>query len=228
MQTESRNQRVRDRGKSEGQDQRVSCGKERSQGGIHEGMEAYVEVYVLGYDEGTYRGKNEKNRAEALLAMGALGRILESILGELVAVVREGRILSSIIYRYVDLKESPFMRWLLQFGSPRECNNDVNIKDSHAPNAFAFQPQASNIGCRTKGIDSISDHNPVRTREACPSSKMPDYVLNGCSYRNGGYVQCASEARQSDKTSHVFLPTIQDLKLDMQDERIGAIMHLVE
>eukprot|EP01018_Ginkgo_biloba_P006176 Gb_04855 [translate_table: standard] len=73
-----------------------------------------------GNGDGDAGGESEKNRAEALLALGALGRTLESIPGDLAAAVREGRIPASIIYRYADLDKSAFMRWLLQFGGFKE------------------------------------------------------------------------------------------------------------
>ncbi|KAF3781275.1 RETICULATA-RELATED 4 protein [Nymphaea thermarum] len=65
-------------------------------------------------------GANEKNREEALLALGTLGRSLESLPSDLAAAIQEGRIPGEIVYRFSELERSPVFRWLLQFGGFKE------------------------------------------------------------------------------------------------------------
>ncbi|XP_031494020.1 protein RETICULATA-RELATED 4, chloroplastic-like [Nymphaea colorata] len=65
-------------------------------------------------------GANEKNREEALLALGTLGRSLESLPSDLAAAIQEGRIPGEIVYRFSELERSAVLRWLLQFGGFKE------------------------------------------------------------------------------------------------------------
>ncbi|XP_031503764.1 protein RETICULATA-RELATED 4, chloroplastic-like [Nymphaea colorata] len=63
---------------------------------------------------------NEKNKGEALLALGTLGRSLESLPSDLAAAINNGRIPAEIVYRFAELEKSTIFRWLLQFGGFKE------------------------------------------------------------------------------------------------------------
>lgn len=63
---------------------------------------------------------NEKNREEAMLALAALGKTLETIPADLAGAVTEGRVPAAIINRYAELEKSVVFRWLLQFGGFKE------------------------------------------------------------------------------------------------------------
>ncbi|OUZ99576.1 Protein of unknown function DUF3411 [Macleaya cordata] len=63
---------------------------------------------------------NEKNKAEAVLALAEIGRSLDSMPSDLASAIVDGRVPASIVHRYVDLEKSAIFRWLLQFGGFKE------------------------------------------------------------------------------------------------------------
>jgi len=63
---------------------------------------------------------NDKNREEAMLALSALGKSLETIPGDLAVAVTEGRVPGAIINRYAELEKSALFRWFFQFGGFKE------------------------------------------------------------------------------------------------------------
>ncbi|KAL5981807.1 Protein RETICULATA-RELATED 4, chloroplastic [Asimina triloba] len=65
-------------------------------------------------------GANERNRAEAFLALAEMGRSLESLPADLRAAVQEGRIPGAIVRRFAEMENSPVLKWLLQFGGFKE------------------------------------------------------------------------------------------------------------
>lgn len=71
-------------------------------------------------EEGKEENAGDKNKAEALIALAAIGRSLESLPKDLAAAIEAGRIPSSIVLRYLELEKSPFFRWLLQFAGFKE------------------------------------------------------------------------------------------------------------
>ncbi|KAL9231251.1 hypothetical protein vseg_006502 [Gypsophila vaccaria] len=62
----------------------------------------------------------DTNRTEALLALADLGSSLDSLPIDLSSALQAGRIPASILRRYFHLHNSPFFRWLLQFGGFKE------------------------------------------------------------------------------------------------------------
>lgn len=60
-------------------------------------------------------GGESKNKKEVLMLLAEAGRSLESLPADLAAAIQEGRIPVDIVKRYLELAESPFFRWLLQF-----------------------------------------------------------------------------------------------------------------
>ncbi|XAR54387.1 hypothetical protein NMG60_11029490 [Bertholletia excelsa] len=76
--------------------------------------------YGSGGDGGEDGDAGEKNRREATLALGEVGRSLDSIPKDLAAAIERGKIPGTIVYRYFELEKSPVFRWLLQFGGFKE------------------------------------------------------------------------------------------------------------
>ncbi|KAI3978048.1 hypothetical protein MKX01_032425 [Papaver californicum] len=64
--------------------------------------------------------ENEKNKAEAMLVLTAIGRSLDSIPSDLASAIVDGRIPASIVHRYLNLEKSSVFKWLLQFGGFKE------------------------------------------------------------------------------------------------------------
>lgn len=62
----------------------------------------------------------ERNRAEAIMALAEAGRSLDTIPKDLAAAIEAGRIPGSIVYRFFELEKSPLLGWLLRFGGFKE------------------------------------------------------------------------------------------------------------
>lgn len=62
----------------------------------------------------------EKNKREALMALTAIGRTMESLPADLAAAIKAGRIPKSIVHRFHDLDKSAVFRWLMKFGGFKE------------------------------------------------------------------------------------------------------------
>ncbi|KAJ8426386.1 hypothetical protein Cgig2_000581 [Carnegiea gigantea] len=65
-------------------------------------------------------GGESKNKKEVLMLLAEAGRSLESLPADLAAAIQQGRIPVDIVKRYLELEESPFFRWLLQFRGFKE------------------------------------------------------------------------------------------------------------
>lgn len=65
-------------------------------------------------------GDGEINRREAILALAAMGRSVESLPSDLAAAVEAGRIPGAIVERFTELEKSAVFRWLMQFGGFKE------------------------------------------------------------------------------------------------------------
>ncbi|KAK6925583.1 Protein RETICULATA-related [Dillenia turbinata] len=76
-----------------------------------------------GGDDGPGGGNEssgDKNRKEAIMALGQLGRSVESLPNDLAAAINDGRIPAAIVTRYAELEESALFRWLMKFGGFKE------------------------------------------------------------------------------------------------------------
>ncbi|KAK6937173.1 Protein RETICULATA-related [Dillenia turbinata] len=62
----------------------------------------------------------DKNRKEAIMALGQLGRSVESLPNDLAAAINDGRIPAAIVTRYAELEKSALFRWLMKFGGFKE------------------------------------------------------------------------------------------------------------
>lgn len=60
------------------------------------------------------------NRREAILALAAMGRSVESLPSDLAVAVEAGRIPGAIVERFAELEKSAVFRWLMQFGGFKE------------------------------------------------------------------------------------------------------------
>nr|GMD64750.1 protein RETICULATA-RELATED 4, chloroplastic [Ipomoea batatas] len=65
-------------------------------------------------------GNGGENKRETLMALGEAGRSLESLPKDLKAAIEEGRIPGSIVQRYLELRKSKWMSWLLRHGGFKE------------------------------------------------------------------------------------------------------------
>nr|GMD71471.1 protein RETICULATA-RELATED 4, chloroplastic-like [Ipomoea batatas] len=65
-------------------------------------------------------GNGGENKRETLMALGEGGRSLESLPKDLKAAIEEGRIPGSIVQRYLELRKSKWMSWLLRHGGFKE------------------------------------------------------------------------------------------------------------
>lgn len=63
---------------------------------------------------------NGENRNETFMALGEAGRSLESLPKDLKAAIKDGRIPASIAQRFLELKKSKWMSWLLRHGGFKE------------------------------------------------------------------------------------------------------------
>nr|GMD69693.1 protein RETICULATA-RELATED 4, chloroplastic-like [Ipomoea batatas] len=97
---------------------------------------AFVPLSVDGGDGGNWRGghgggggnddddgedgNGGENKRETLMALGEAGRSLESLPKDLKAAIEEGRIPGSIVQRYLELRKSKWMSWLLRHGGFKE------------------------------------------------------------------------------------------------------------
>ncbi|XP_072959097.1 protein RETICULATA-RELATED 4, chloroplastic-like [Typha angustifolia] len=62
----------------------------------------------------------KKNKEEAVLALGEIGRSMESLPSDLAAAIEDGRIPGAIVHRFAELEKSALFRWLMQFGGFKE------------------------------------------------------------------------------------------------------------
>lgn len=69
---------------------------------------------------GGYEDANEHNRLEAILALGELGRTMDSLPPDLAAAVNAGRIPGEIVRRFAELEKTPGLGWLLRVGGFKE------------------------------------------------------------------------------------------------------------
>lgn len=73
-----------------------------------------------GSDGESHSGGDSSNKAEAMLVLASLGKVLSDLPADLARAVEQGKIPGSIIRRFFELEKVPFFRWLLQFGGMKE------------------------------------------------------------------------------------------------------------
>ncbi|XP_074321264.1 protein RETICULATA-RELATED 4, chloroplastic-like [Silene latifolia] len=77
-----------------------------------------------GGGDGDNGGDNDdeasRNRKEALMVLGEIGRKVETLPKDMAAAIEEGKISAEIIRRFLNLEGLGFIKWLLQFGGFRE------------------------------------------------------------------------------------------------------------
>nr|GMD61760.1 protein RETICULATA-RELATED 4, chloroplastic-like [Ipomoea batatas] len=71
-------------------------------------------------DDGENSNNSGENENETLMVLGEVGRSLESLPKDLKAAIKEGRIPGSIVQRYLELRKSKWMSWLLRHGGFKE------------------------------------------------------------------------------------------------------------
>ncbi|KAK7818252.1 protein reticulata-related 4 [Quercus suber] len=68
-----------------------------------------------GGDEGS--SAEDKNREEALMVLAEAGRSLKNLPKDLAAAIEVGRVLGTVVSRFLELEKSPMLRWLMQFSA---------------------------------------------------------------------------------------------------------------
>nr|GLL43350.1 protein RETICULATA-RELATED 4, chloroplastic-like [Ipomoea trifida] len=71
-------------------------------------------------DDGENSNNSGENEKETLMVLGEAGRSLESLPKDLKAAIEDGRITASIVQRYLELRKSKWMSWLLRHGGFKE------------------------------------------------------------------------------------------------------------
>ncbi|XP_031113588.1 protein RETICULATA-RELATED 4, chloroplastic-like [Ipomoea triloba] len=71
-------------------------------------------------DDGENSNNSWENEKETLMVLGEAGRSLESLPKDLKAAIKERRIPGSIVQRYLELRKSKWMSWLLRHGGFKE------------------------------------------------------------------------------------------------------------